>query len=142
MNRVVIMLAVLGSTLAAQTSAEETGTISGRLMYPSDYIPEDMIVCAEHAASGETFCTDEHLERGGDTTYRLSVPAGGYTVYAKLTAPESYGAAYGPDYRAYYSEFVTCGLMASCASHKPIVVEVKAGQAAADIDPADWYDNQ
>jgi len=42
-------------------------------------------------------------------------------------------------HRAYYSEFVTCGLRVSCPSHAPIVVTVLAGQMVSAVDPHDWY---
>jgi len=45
----------------------------------------------------------------------------------------------GDDYKAYYSEFVTCGLSVNCPSHKPIPVAVKTGETVNDIDPQDWY---
>lgn len=44
-----------------------------------------------------------------------------------------------PNVRAYYSDFVICGLDAKCRSHKPIVVEVTAGAAVKSVHPQDWY---
>ncbi len=43
-----------------------------------------------------------------------------------------------PDYRAYYSDFVTCGLNVNCPSHQPIAVEALAGKTVT-ADPHDWY---
>jgi len=121
--------------------AQETGTVTGQIMYPSDYIPADLNVCAENLGDGTVVCTAKHLKgKQHRTIYRLDLPPGDYHVYAKLTDAASYGAGYGPDYRAYYSEFVICGLLASCPSHAPIRVRVQAGKTVGSIDPADWYD--
>jgi len=46
---------------------------------------------------------------------------------------------FGNGYKAYYSEFVTCGLSVDCASHEPIIVEVKSGQTTDGVNPQDWY---
>lgn len=137
---------ILGLALAclacasAAFAAEPPGTITGELSYPSDYIPPDIHVCAEDVATAENHCTGKHIAGPNDATlYELSVPAGDYRVYAKLTDPESY-AGYGPDYRAYYSELVVCGLDAErCTSHTPVVVTVAAGERVEKIDPIDWY---
>lgn len=116
------------------TPAPTTGTVEGSLSFPSEGIPSDLTVCAEDLSTKKQYCTKEHLQdqkydfRVG---YKIEVPAGDYYVFAYL--PED------PADRAYYNEFVTCGLSVGCTSHKPIVVTVTAGQTASDIDPQDWY---
>jgi len=104
------------------------GAIAGALTYPGSYLPEDMEVCAENQASGEISC------KGGfeGDAYVMDLPAGRYHVWAQ-------SADFGADYRAYYSRAVECGLSVECADHTPVTVEVEAGEASADIDPADWY---
>ena len=138
----VAIVAVMSLLLASPAAASEpSGVITGQLMYPSDYIPEDLTVCAESIGDGTALCTAEQLQDElRRTIYRLELPPGDYHVYAKLTDQASFSDAYGPDYRAYYSEFVTCGLLASCTSHAPIVVRVDAGATVDSIDPTDWYD--
>lgn len=109
-----------------------TGSITGSLSFPSEGIP-DMEVCAEDSMTAKTYCTDELLEDAqyqNGMGYRLDVPAGQYTVYAKLP---------NDSYKSYYSEFVTCGLNANCPSHKPITVKVTAGNTTSKVDPQDWY---
>lgn len=106
-------------------------TLSGELSYPSDYMPQDMKVCAESLSSGASHCGAQFHESGRRRLYRLSVPAGRYRVYA-LTAET-------PNYRAYYTDAVPCGLSVECTSHKPIIVGVEAGETKEGIDPADWY---
>ncbi len=141
MRRACFAAVLLAAGAALPAAAQTTGKITGQLIYPSDQIPPDLTVCAEAVDGGRTVCTDRHLKGPKRTTiYEIAVPAGAYRVYAKLTDPESTGASYGLDYRAYYSEFVTCGLKASCPSHAPIIVRVAPGRTAGKIDPADWYD--
>ena len=111
-----------------------TGIIEGSLGYPSDFIPEEMKVCTEDVHLKKQYCTEKHIQGEKYTHgigYRIEVPTGDYYVFATLP---SWG-----DYRAYYSEFVTCGLKVDCPSHKPIIVKVKANEIISNIDPMDWY---
>jgi hypothetical protein len=124
------------------SSTPATGIITGELSYPSDEIPKEIHICAEGVESARITCTNDHIEGGGDnarTTYRLEVPAGNYWVFAILAEGAEFKPSSGLDYRAYYSEFVTCGSQASCPSHQPIMVAVKAGETVSDIGPNDWY---
>lgn len=105
------------------------GTIQGTLSYPSEGIPDNMQVCAETLHQAQIKCV-----QGQNSVYSLEVDPGTYFVYAYL--PDN------PTLKAYYSEFVTCGLMAECPSHAPIEVIVAAGDNILDIDPADWYNTQ
>lgn len=118
--------------------ADLNGTIEGSLSYPSEFIPP-LEVCAGNISTNEEFCTYEQIE-GNEydygTGYRIEVLEGEYRVYAKVM--EGLGTDLD-DYKAYYSEFVTCGLDVSCTSHDPITVEVIAGETIKDIDPQDWY---
>lgn len=109
-----------------------SGSISGSVSFPSEGIPK-MEVCAEDTTTKETICTSEIQEDSSYSSgmgYKLEVPAGTYYVYAKLP---------NDSYKAYYNEFVTCGLQASCPSHKLIPVEVGQDQQVSQIDPQDWY---
>jgi len=121
------------------TPAPTTGMIEGSLSFPSEFIPTDMTICAEDTSTQKQYCTKDHLQDVKYTAhvgYKIEVPAGSYHVFAYL--PGGSGG-YSVDYRAYYSEFVTCGLSINCTSHKPIVVAVKAGETTSDINPQDWY---
>ena len=122
---------------------EEKGIIEGSLSYPSEFIPE-MKICAESSKSGETICTTDQIKNNKyayGVGYRLEVPAGAYQVYAMLLNSKNIGADAFENYRAYYSDFVLCGLSYGCPSHAPISVTVKAGEAVSKIDPIDWYKN-
>lgn len=120
---------------ATPAARKQTGSITGSLSFPSSGIPENMEVCAENVTTQQLFCTSEHL-KGDEYTYGfgydLELPLGKYFVYAKLP---------NDPYKAYYSEFVTCGLSVECESHLPLSVEVTEGVELKNIDPQDWYNN-
>lgn len=131
---------VIGGLIESKVSAQRTGTITGALSYPTDAGLPKMIVCAEAVDAGSIHCTDRRIphRRSGKMTYKLTVPAGTYYVFATLVNGEE-PADDVRGYKAYYSEFVTCGLSVNCPSHTPIKVTLRAGQTVARIDPGDWY---
>lgn len=105
----------------------QTGVISGSLTFPSDYLPEDMQVCAQNLESDKVDCNSV---RTGDR-YRLELPPGRYIVWSQTKD--------APDQRAFYSVAVPCGLAVHCKDHQPLRVVVKAGSEVDRIDPGDWY---
>lgn len=109
------------------------GIITGSLSYPSEGLPAGMKVCAVNQENKSEICTAEQIESDEEpygVSYQIKVPAGTYLIYAQLP---------GQNQKAFYSEFVTCGLSADCPSHEPIPVEVAAGETANNVDPHDWY---
>ena len=137
-----ILVILLVGWPGSAAPAKEVGTIMGSLGYPSDFIPPDMVICAQNLATQKKYCTNQHLKSKKFTHgvgYRLEVPVGKYVVYAYLPHPEKYGAGFPRDYRAYFSEFVKCGMRAECTSHQPVVITVKQGAVLSGIDPQDWY---
>jgi len=92
-----IALLVLGSSpaWAQPVSPAGDGRIEGELSYPSDYIPKDMVVCAEEVSSGKLHCNSKKKAGKTVVSYTLDVPAGRYRVYAQTNDM--------PDVRAYYS---------------------------------------
>ena len=123
-------------------AAPQPGVIEGSLSYPSEFIPDDMTICAENLSTRKIYCTNKHINARKyryKEGYKLTVPPGAYHVYAQLPDPARHGADYSKDYRAYYSEFVKCGMSVKCKSHAPIVVKVKSGETVRGIDPQDWY---
>ena len=140
-----VYLSQQGETPPADNGGEEkpaptTGTVEGSLSFPSEGIPSEMKICAEDTSTKKKYCTKKHIQNEKYTYrvgYKIEAPAGKYLVFAYLPSGSD---GYPADYRAYYNEFVTCGLSVDCASHKPIVVTVKAGKTTSDIDPQDWYD--
>lgn len=133
---------VIGGLTELKVSAQRTGAITGSLSYPTDAGLPRMIVCAEAVNSVTIHCTDKriHNRRSGKVTYKLAVPAGTYYVFATVVNGEPLGEGF-QGYKAYYSDFVICGLSINCPSHTPIKVTVRAGQTLTGIDPGDWYVN-
>ena len=112
------------------------GTIEGSLGYPSEGIPDNLEVCAEHITKEEKYCTTNRIRDNKykyGIGYKINVPVGIYYVFAIRK---------GNDERAYYSKFVKCGLKASCHSHTPIQVVVKSKKIIKNIDPMDWYNSR
>lgn len=117
-------------------TVDQGGVIEGNLIYPSEVLPPQT-VCAENIQTKKSICTNLNVQINGKPGYRLTLPPGEYEVYAFLT---SEGPTPSPTtQKAYYNEFVTCGLKASCTSHKAIVVTVESGKTSSDINPHDWY---
>jgi hypothetical protein len=137
---VLITSLVIGSFPELKVSAQQTSVITGALSYPSDFDFPRMIVCAEAVSSKQIHCTDKRVlnRRKNRFTYKLTVPAGSYYVFATIVNGVEPVDSYR-GYKAYYSEFVKCGLSVNCPSHAPIKVTLRAGQTLAGIDPADWY---
>lgn len=126
------------STPTPTNPQQQTGTIEGSLSFPSEGIPVNMQVCAEDSNTQQNYCTNEHFNDNKYTYgvgYKIEVPSGSYFVYAQVPN-------FGNGYRAYYNEFVTCGLSVNCQSHENIEVNVSAGQTITGIDPQDWYNQQ
>lgn len=125
------------SAPGSATSNLVAGILEGSLTYPAQGIPNDLSVCAVNLGSGQATCTAERLREGrfkGGVGYQLTVPPGNYQVYAM--AP-----SFDPNYKAYYSRFVTCGYSANCMDHSPITVTIGAGQTVRGVEPGDFYRN-
>lgn len=119
----------------APSPSRLSGTIEGSISYPSEAIPEDLRICAETLQGQTIACTDKKINDPKYTYgvgYRLEIIPGEYYIYATVPSLS--------DYKAYYNEFVTCGLSVNCPSHKKIIVSVDSGETIKKIDPQDWYD--
>lgn len=110
----------------------EKGTISGHLIYPGEGIPEEVGVCAENISEPKLVSCVKQIKDKKYTTgvgFQMDLSPGNYYVYSFYN-----------DMRAYYDEFVICGLKAECTSHTKIPVVVTAGSNQDQILPHDWYD--
>lgn len=116
-------------------------TIEGSLSYPSEDIPP-LVICAENTENEEEYCTFQMI-RGSAYKYgygyKLEVPKGKYFIYAKIDENAVFDAGDLADYKAYYSDFVTCGMEFDCPSHEPIMIEVQDGEIIQNASPTDWY---
>ncbi len=135
------LICLLLAPYPGAAAAPQPGVIEGSLSYPSEFIPDDMTICAENLATKKIYCTNKHINARKyryKEGYKLTVPPGEYHVFAQLPDPARHGADYSKDYRAYYSKFVTCGMSVECKDHTPIVVTVKSGATTSGVDPWDW----
>lgn len=118
------------ATVPPSPTPRPEGSISGQLIYPSEVVPAQRVV-AFNTITGEYYWVNTVQ---GQTTYSISsLPEATYHVLAYSIENPS------QTFYAAYSEFVACGLEASCASHALIDVEVKGGQQTTGVDPIDWY---
>jgi hypothetical protein len=120
--------------------------ISGEVSYPSESRPEQEVYAIDVNDSSRWFSVTTPPYAGQGTggtaspspdpgkSYSIQVPPGTYHVvaYIKTDTPGTSGPGL-------YSEYVRCGLRASCSDHTLIDVTVAAGQTRTEIDPADWY---
>jgi hypothetical protein len=104
-----------------------TGSISGSLSFPSEFIPSMQVVAFDVNNGGwYTFLTAE-----GSGTYQIdNLPVGTYFIVSYLV---------GQDYGGGYSAAVPCGLSVECTDHSLLAVEVVDGQVTSNINPGDWY---
>lgn len=105
--------------------------IKGHLGFPSEYIPP-LNVCAENVLTGVPICIETTENQ---TEYSIEVEPASYYVYSEVLTG---GGGY-EGYRAYYNDFVLCGMSVECTSHNPVVVNVNIGETVNNIDPIDWY---
>jgi hypothetical protein len=108
------------------------GAITGRLAYPSDFIPT-LVVFAIRADEPMTFRV---LHTPGTPpappTYSISaVEPGTYVVISYVQSPNPLAGA--------YTAAVACGMGGNCTDHSLRRVTVAPGETATGIDLLDWY---
>ena len=119
---------------AATAPAAASGTITGLLGYPSDFLPAMKVFAVGTADVAGWYRVDTEQSRT-QISYTLDhVPAGTYRVYAyaQSSAPASFFAGS-------YTEYVRCGLQPPCADHTAIVITVREGATTRGVDLLDWY---
>jgi hypothetical protein len=149
MKRLLALAALLTATSLAAVA--QNGKITGKLTYPSDYIPTTMIVCvyAADGLPGDRYCSSDNasnLRKAGfifrvnhrAASYQVQLPAGSYYLYATFPKGKAPVADY-EYYKAYYNEFVRCGMSVDCPSKRNIAVDVRAGRTTGGITLGDWY---
>jgi hypothetical protein len=147
-----VFIGLLLSLCAAAAVAAQPGTISGKLTYPGEWIPADLAVCVVRTGTrtGNPYCSSDTRARldVNNITFRVDrrraryeivLPAGVYHVYA--TFPRGKAPTPGMEgMRAYYNDFVRCGMMAQCTSKRIVPVTVRPGRQVKNITVGDWYD--
>jgi hypothetical protein len=145
------LTAVPSATPAIQASATFTpqpspttpasGTITGKLSYPSEFIPSLRVV-AFSLTDGRAYFVDTAENQ---LEFSIEVPAGTYNVVSYLHEgvpgntgqADSYTPSGGP-FAGGYTQMVPCGLAVGCEDHTLIAVIVTGGQTST-AEPADWY---
>ena len=108
-----------------------TGSISGHLSYPSDFIPPLRVVAFD-AVKPLNYSYVDTLQ--GQSNYIITgLPAGVYHVVSYRVDSSTLAGG--------YTQMVPCGLAAGCNDHTLIDVTVTAGETTTDINPGDWYAN-
>ena len=114
------------------------GFVEGSMAYPSDAIPGVMVACAENVETGAILCTQRRKDWEAGVRYSLKLPAGRYYVYATLlSGDDSVGDLTGK--KAYYTDYMKCGMGANCSSHSRIVLSVGPGETLNGITVGDWW---
>ena len=109
---------------------QPVGGITGRLSYPSDFIPP-LRVIAFNVVTGDYYWQNTVINQ---TYYRFTdLPVATYHVLAYLIENPS------DILRAAYTQAVPCGLLESCTDHSLIAVTVTQGQEVQNVDVTDWY---
>lgn len=142
MRRLLILLTLFCGSLISASA--QPGKITGKLTYPGEGIPTDLALCVTVAPlnAGPTYCSKDRPARllqakitftvnHRAASYTISLPAGSYYVYAKTR--EMAGV------RAYYDEFIKCGIRVECTSKEPIIIKVKAGKTRSGITVGDFW---
>ncbi len=115
----------------------EMGTITGKLSYPSSFIPSMRVAVFNAADNSFVAYTDTGPNQD---SYSLELPAGAYHVVAYPYDSANYtpSAAGTPIMAGGYTPAVACGLSVECTDHSLLAVNVVAGQTVT-ADPGDWY---
>lgn len=123
------------------TTVTENGTVIGKIMYPSSGIPNNIKVFAEDTKTGKTYeatvtFSDPTKDMSATATYSVSIPSGSYYIYGTLAG---FNDQNGSPWKAYYNQYVICGLAASCQDTTKVVVTVEEAKTVENITIGDWY---
>jgi hypothetical protein len=124
------------TTPAATASTAQpaaAGTITGLVAYPAEGHPAITIIAFSKTDRSIFFLVDiPQATVPPKTPYTITgVRPGTYNVFAYAMGNDRAGGA--------YTQYVKCGLNASCSDHSLIDVTVRAGETVRDIDVSDWY---
>ena len=134
----------------ASSGLNKLGSISGYLIYPSDFIPGQN-VCAKEQKTNQEFCVST---TDGQETYKINnLPQGNYKVYVQSLNTNNVALNKKPlENLVYYNQYVVDCMMkdydtSSCLGeavpssyHTNIYsIEIKDGNSLENINPWDWY---
>jgi hypothetical protein len=129
------------ATFTPEPSKELNATITGKLSYPSEFLPP-MRVVAFSLTDQKAYFIDTAKGQG---QFSLKVPAGTYYLVSypyegnagNTGQADSYVPGGGP-FAGGYTQMVPCGLTAGCDDHTLLPIAVAEGQTIT-ADPGDWY---
>jgi hypothetical protein len=106
-------------------AAEPMTLVKGRLIYPSDYMPAQ-IVCAVSTSNRKRLCTKT---KEGDRGFAMRLPPGRYFISAEANGVKAWMTTFNGE----------CG--DPCASNeiRAIAVEVDGRDSLDGLCPCDWY---
>jgi len=105
------------------------GKVSGRLSYPSEMIPELLVVAFNSQDDSEFYYFKTDLNQ---TNYEIELPEGTYYLVSYVLDEEgSYGGG--------YTNAVSCGLSVECENHDLVEIDVEKTSVLTNIDLTDWY---
>lgn len=121
------------------TTQQLGGGITGRLGYPSDFLPPLAIYAIRVDGTAYRILHTVPVTRltGTVTFTMLGLEPGPYIVVAYPI--DSTGAITGGGLAGSYTPAVACGLSTNCTQHTPIRVTVKGGDTLKGVDLLDWY---
>jgi hypothetical protein len=123
------------------TPEPSAGTVTGKLSYPSEFIPAMRVVLFS-LTDGNAYFVDTAKDQA---EYSIEVPAGTYYVVSypfegvagTSGEADSYTLGGGP-FAGGYTQMVPCGLSVGCDDHTLLPMTVATGQTV-QADPGDWY---
>ena len=136
------------TSIVTSSVVNKLGSISGYLIYPSDFIPGQN-VCAKEQRTNQEFCVST---TDGQETYKINnLPQGSYKVYVQSLNTNNLNKK-PLENLVYYNQYVVDCMMKdydtpSCLGeavpssyHTNIYsVEIKDGNNLENINPWDWY---
>lgn len=125
---VVLLLVACGQPAPEPSPQPATGSITGALGYPSNFVPALSVYAIKiDQGSQATWVVRTQPNAPAYTIHNL--PAGVYNVFG-YTKEGVVGA---------YTNAVPCGLSVSCTDHRMIPITVTAGKTATGADLRDYY---
>lgn len=107
-----------------------TGTVTGKICYPSEGIPP-LALYLKEVETGVVLTQNTPANTG--TYIFANVLEGSYVAFAYALQYDAGGA---------YTNAVPCGLTVSCTDHSLIEIKVNAGKTVNNVDLCDWYGDQ
>ena len=127
---------------ASEATPSATGTVSGKLCFPSDFLPPGEIIAKD--LDSEQIYTQDYLgsQKGGKSTYAFELPTGTYHLRY-----QAHGSTQEPEIftSGYFDECAKTMHVDQCTpdeGHVNIDVKVGAGEETKNIDLCDFYYTQ